>query len=220
MKKKIRNTLLLLNNNSGTTLIEMLVCFILLAIFLVCASSLISSISMLYYSIKGEIYAREVSDIILEKVVSEVDGAIYFKTGDTSGGTNPVISSDNVSIDLYDKTNTHVVLEKKNNKLNVHYPAISNIGGEGAVKSREASDWGFSNNMYNGFELTDIHFYRGGITTEINQASKYGLDGLDLKNYDNNVVLVTIQMHSDRYQDYYYYRFIRLHNVPNNYNWG
>ena len=58
MKKKTGNNQIALFNNQGTTLVEMLVCFVLLAIFLVAAFSIITHIASLYFQVKGETYGK------------------------------------------------------------------------------------------------------------------------------------------------------------------
>ena len=102
----------------------MIVCFALLGIFMAAAATFISTISSLYYEIKGETYARQVSDIVLEKIESEIDGAIY-KTGATTD--NPALTGSPLkysSITLYDKTDTQVKLVMENNELIIRYSAI------------------------------------------------------------------------------------------------
>ena len=64
-----------LTGNAGTTLVEMIVCFALLAIFVTAAASIIASTTNLYYQVKGETYSGQVSDILTEKIASTVEGA-------------------------------------------------------------------------------------------------------------------------------------------------
>ena len=113
MKKKTGNNQIALFNNQGTTLVEMLVCFVLLAIFLVAAFSIITHISSLYFQVKGETYGKQVSDILMEKIQSEIEGAKF--DGDvvligngTAEGTESNVTGSNIT--LYDKTNTRVML--------------------------------------------------------------------------------------------------------------
>lgn len=206
-------------NNQGTTFVEMIVCFALLAIFLACAAALISNITMIYYNIKGEIYSREVSDIVMEKIVSEVDGAEYFRPTSTSVGTNPKVSTDHKSIDLFDKTDTSVSVSAKNNKLVIHYyPIVYKVNGaDDDILSREATDWYFDDSVYNGFEISELSFYQGGATASSpssNEAKKYGLSGLDMSNYGSNIILVLLKMDSERYGEFYFYRFVKMYNIP------
>ena len=91
----------------------MIVSFALLAIFLVAASAFIGTITNLFYNIKGETYSRQVSDILLQKLESEIDGSKYEKNSDNNLKILAGFDSDTEAdvgnvIDLYDKTDTHV----------------------------------------------------------------------------------------------------------------
>ena len=210
-------------DNRGTTFVEMIVCFALLAIFLVCASSLISTITSFYYNIKGEIYSREVSDIVIGKISSEIDGAETFINSSYSG-VEPSISADHKTIELYDKTDTYVKLfydsapdSKKGLVVQYQGYTHTNNGKEDKENSRKATDWYFDESVYNGFKITDLLFYQGGdsaASPSVDDAKKYGLTGIDMTNYDRNVVLVLLKMDSDRYGEYYFYRFVKMYNIP------
>jgi hypothetical protein len=206
-------------NNKGTTLIEVIVCFLLLSIFMVAASIFISTISSIYYSVKNEIYAREVSDIVLEKIESEIDGAEYFKPDDTTGGHNPTVATDYSSIDLCDKTDTHVKVMTESGKMVVLYYEIQNPDNANDPKNRVETKWSFDDNMYNGYTINSIKFYRGGITDSIEEASKYGVSS-SMSEYSSNVVLVTMELKSSKNSVYYYSRCVKMYNVPDDYNWG
>lgn len=207
----------IVSQHKGTTLIEVIVCFMLLSIFMVCASILISSITSMYYNIKGEIYSREVSDIMLQKITSELDGAEYFED---SNDYNPSIK-DNNTINLCDKTDTYLNISAKDGNLVVHYYDIlykvNNKPDPNA--SLSATDWEFDDSVLNGFELTDLKFYVNGDTISSDDIDKYGLSGVDLSQYDKNVVLVLMSLHSDKYEDYYYYKFVKMYDIPKDYAW-
>ena len=200
------------DNNHGTTLIEMVVCFALLGIFMACAAALISSITQIYYSIKGEMGSREVSDIVMDRIVSEIDGAKYFGSSEAHADDNPTISADEIT--LCDKTDTRVSLSMDDGKLIVHYFEKVVDGSIGSPNSRYATDWSFDDSFYKGFYLTNLSFYRGGGTTPSN-LNEYGLADVNLSQYPTNVVLVLMEMKNDRYSGVYrYYRFITMYNVP------
>ena len=220
-----------LSNNRGTTLVEMIVSFALLAIFLLSASMMITSISTMYYNIKGEIYSRQVSDIVMEKIASEIDGAKYFEPVSPGEGEdeeeeaespNPTVSDDNKSIKLYDKTNTKVSLYRDESAadkgLVVHYDTILYMesGFKNTHKSKEATDWYFDEKMYNGFKIKELKFYNcgEGATLSTGDANAYGLSGVDLSAYGKNVILVLLKTESERYGEYKYFRFVKMYNVP------
>ena len=194
-------------------MVEMIVCFALLGIFMACAASLISSITTIYYQIKGEIYSREVSDIVLGKIVSEIDGAEYGK---------PVsVTEDHEVIDLYDKTGTRVALkldDESDRGLVVYYYGIEHYksGALDEEKSRNETDWCFDAAVYNGFNVTELLFYRGGESLKDNDSQtveQYGLTGLDMSSYGTDVVLVLLKMRSEKYGEYRYYRFVHMYSV-------
>ena len=195
-------------NDQGTTLVEMIACFALLGIFMACATVLISNITSAYYTTKGEIYSREVANIVLEKIASEVDGA-EFPTDPT---LYPSVAADHLSIDLCDKTDTHIIIRRNDaDKLEIYYYEIGSPGGE---NYRSESNWYFDDSVYNGFFVDDLKFYRGGDTIDASLAADYGLTGIDLSDYKDDVVLVLLKMHSEKYGVYYYHKFIRMYNAP------
>ena len=216
-KKKLNREVVFFKNNHGSTLIEMIVCFALLAIFMVCASMIISTITAMYYEIKGEIYSREVSDIVMEKIASEIDGAEYHE-GLGAASNNATISGDNKTITLYDKTGTKVSLTSSEDKgiiIKYHAYTYRMNGNKVEDKSRDETDWYFDKAMYNGFIVKDIQFYKGGASSTIDPdiADDYNISS-DLSSYGEEIILVLLKMESDRYGTYYYHRFIRMYNAP------
>lgn len=206
--RKIKNRISQkLRDNHGTTLVEMIVSFALLSIFLMCAAMIISTISMMYYNIKGEIYSREVSDIILEKITSELDGAIYYDYE----SDNPIITDGNSTITLCDKTNTKVSLKMDTSELknglvvNYHEIEYRQNGFLSKKNSRKATDWYFDKNMYNGFEIKELKFYGGGTGS--------------MSSYGGNIVLVQLKIQSKKYGEYTYNKYVKMYNLPDNYVW-
>ena len=65
-----------LNKDTGFTLVELIVCFALLGIFMVCAMLIISSVMGIYYHAKGVDTGRQVADMVATKVVGEIEGAV------------------------------------------------------------------------------------------------------------------------------------------------
>ncbi|MCR5104569.1 MAG: prepilin-type N-terminal cleavage/methylation domain-containing protein [Eubacterium sp.] len=213
----IDNRIKALNNNKGSTLVEMIVCFVLLSVFVSTAVVIIGMITSLYYQIKGETYAKQVSDIIIEKIASELDGAIYVE-GDTVN--NPQIDDDvktkkGSKIALIDKTNTSVVLSVRESRLCIDYMAI--VDDDDPTKNREATTWKYDDSVYNGFTITEFEMIRGdGLVSEKDKIRGYGIDG-SLSDYDNNVILILISLYSPKYGEYKSYRFVQMYNVPKDY---
>ena len=206
----------LIKNNKGSTLVEMIVSFALLAIFLASASVIIGLITTMYFEVKGETYAKQVSDILLEKVVSEIEGAIYTE-GDIVN--NPridgeVSNSFGDSISVIDKTDTSVTLRVEDSRLVLDYDEI--IDEQDESNNRNATTWKFDSSVYNGFVITDFKLIRGNaILNHSSEVSEYGING-SLDGYKNNTILVLITLNSPKYGDYKSYRFVKMYNVPVN----
>ncbi len=200
-------------SNKGTTLVEMIVSFALLAIFLVCAGTIISLITGMYYHIKGETYAKQVSDIVLEKVASEVEGAKYEEpvTEGEESAINPVIAPDFSSMTLYDRTFTKVTMVKTDGLLEVRYSKFEN--DETPEASRNGTIWRFDKNVYNGYSIDSLKFVSGSKISSFDDAADYGFKETDLK-YNDNIVVVFLKLTNPKYYDYYSYRVIKMHNVP------
>lgn len=194
------------NRNKGTTLIEMIVSFALLAIFLVSAATIISTIVNMYYNVKAETYSKQVSDIVLEKIVSEIEGARF----DESGNDDPVISDDNKMITLYDKTNTKVsVYAAENKMLEIKY-----YGFENAEENitRDSTIWRFDKNVYNGYSISNLKFVQGNKLDSFGEKSLYNMP--QNLNYDSDIVVVFLQLNNPKYGNYYTYRVVKMFNAP------
>ena len=217
MAKKRKHNQIALYNNRGTTLVEMLVCFLMLAIFMVAAFSIISHISKLYYQVKGETYGKQVSDILLEKMESEIEGAklekdvILIGDGDEEGSVDNTSGS---NITLYDKTDTRVMLyygadsgaSKKYFKM--HY-----YGYSSEDDSWNDNTWQFDRNMYNGYSISELKFIRGSALsdgTNSTLASSYGIT--NTSGYGDDVMVILLKLTSDHYGDFTCYRFVRMYN--------
>lgn len=240
IKKIVLNKINKTIDNQGTTILEMVVCFALLGIFLVAAGAFISHVTMLYYNTKGEIAAREVSDIILEKVSSEIDGAETFEKcgvldpeitdAKKPNGTSVVYKQNGVdtttpvkSLDLYDKTDTHVNISYNPEKDNIkiHYYEINSID---STKDKSKTDWYFDDSVYNGYVVKDLIMIPANKLSEVTSGdsgfslANYGLTASD-SSYPSNVMVILLHLKHPRYDDYYAYRFVKMYNLDENYNW-
>ena len=198
-------------NNRGMTLVEMIVSFALLAIFLASAAAIIGTITSMYFEIKGENYSRQVSDIILEKIESEIDGAKF-----ESGGTinepkiqKSITGNDEVGVDegpaivLTDKTDTKLKMYSDNGELVIHYYPIGDSYG--------STDWKFDKSVYNHFTIDELIFVKGDkLGSSGVDCSEFGLDNPGT--YGPDIMVVFLKIHSARYGDYYSYRFVKMYN--------
>ena len=205
-----------LKDNKGTTLVEMIVTFALLSIFLAASAMIISTITKMYYQTKGETYSKQIGDILMEKVASEIEGAQYDKT---QPGNNPKIDDvedkkNGTSIRLYDRTDTNVMIRVQDNRLVLDYAAIT---GSASI-NRNATTWKFDDVVYNGFDITDFQIIRGDALNSSNpdsatlvaNAEDYGITG-DVENYGKDIYLVLLSIHNEKYGEYKFFRFVRLY---------
>jgi len=228
LKKKTQKSSLLYNNK-GTTLVEVLVCFLLLAIFMVAAFSIITHISRLYYQVKGETYGKQVTDILEEKIKSEIEGAklesdvVVIGDGKEEGNVNDAkVSGTNVT--LYDKTDTKVTLYLGNDTGSDSDPKYFMIKYYGYTNSEEEWEddiWQFDKNVYNGYTVSELHFIKASALNEGSVktlASSYGITNTE--GYGDDVMVVLIKIHSDKYGDYTSYKFVRMYNYKEGNNQG
>lgn len=195
--------------NSGMTLVEMIVSFALLSLIVAASTVIISNVTTLYYKVRGENYARQVSDIVMTRITSEIAGAKYSRKNISS---NPSIASDSNSIELYDKTNTRLIISVSNEGiLNIIYPEIDDkIETE---NSRVAVEWKFDKNIYNGFVIEELKFAQPSKNKNAGIAEGYGLTGINSDDYPDNVVAVYMKLKSPKYGEFSMYKYVRIYEA-------
>ena len=222
----------LLKRNMGTTLIEMVVAFALLGIFLVAAASIISNVTGMYYNVKAETYSKQVSDIVLKKVAFEIEGAEWvdvntdnlkiISSADLSKARKNASGADNVKeaesgvgsgVLLYDRTDSRVLLYAEDDELIVHYYEIKQ-----GTRYYNATDWKFSDRVYNGFKVEKMDFVRGDKLDSLDESIKETYHLTTTGTYGSNVIVVLLKLNSERYGEYYSYRFVKMYNAPDTVN--
>ncbi|MCR4847204.1 MAG: prepilin-type N-terminal cleavage/methylation domain-containing protein [Eubacterium sp.] len=197
-------------NNKGFTLVEMIVTFALLSIFIASAAVIIGTTTSMYYDIKGENYSKQVTDIIMEKIESEIDGAFYDSAKEASNLRIQTVSRDDTeeSLDagkavvLSDKNGAKIKMFAENGELVVHYFDVGSL---------KATDWKFDKNVYKYFSITDLYFVRGDKLDTFSNAADYGLT--DYGTYGSDVIVVFLKMHHPVYGDYKAFRFVKMYNA-------
>ena len=191
------------------TLVEMIVSFALLSLIVAASTVIISNVTTLYYKVRGENYARQVSDIVMTRITSEIAGAKYSRKNISS---NPSIASDSNSIELYDKTNTRLIISVSNEGiLNIIYPEIDDkIETE---NSRVAVEWKFDKNIYNGFVIEELKFAQPSKNKNAGIAEGYGLTGINSSDYPDNVVAVYMKLKSPKYGEFSMYKYVRIYEA-------
>lgn len=178
--------------SAGSTMVEMIVTFALLSLFMVAATRVISYTTGIYHSAKGSATGLEVSTIISNKVVGMIEGAINEPEVTRRAGQ---ISD---SIKFTDATESNVVIDAQNmtvsshtgDYLNIHYDPASH----GSIQYEE-TDFRYDPKTYMGYEVKELRFQNPG------------------EEYPENVVKMTITLHSVKYGDYTSNYYIKAVNA-------
>ena len=218
-------------SNKGSTLIEMLVCFALLAIFMSAAAVVVANVTNVFFDVKGQTYGRQVAEIILGKISAEIEGAkltlddkltqpVIFQSSDDAAKNN----QSGYKMDLYDRTDTHIQMYAEDGELKVRYFEI-NPPKEGATEEYKAGHvdetiWTFDEGVYQGYKLTSLRFVRANMgfadNEENNDIEKNARDKVDDKvemDYPGNVVGIYITLDSPQYGEFYAYRYVKMYNL-------
>lgn len=216
-----------MKKSKGTTLVEMVVSFALLGIFVSASAVVISNVTNLYYRVRGESYARQVGDIVVNKVASEISGAMY---DEVNTGLNPYITDDfeedtNISVDgnvitLYNRSQTGISIFADDGILNVYYHKIEGYKNAEEEKNRQAVNWNFDKKMYNGYAIKSLEFVPANSTENDTLAAAYGITDVNHADYPANVVAVYMRLESDRYGSFNICRFVKIYDAPENMKWA
>lgn len=200
-------------SRKGSTLVEMIVCFALMSIFVSAAAMIIASVTNLYYQVKGETYAKQVSDIVMEKVLKEIEGAKFDTTYEYGKGSNPTINEDGTKISLYDRTDTKVDVFAQDQELLIEYAEIRSSDPD---KQRNATVWRFDKGVYNQYRIRELKFVQGDKLS----PSVYGLNLTEygmtapLPKYKQNIIVVFMTIESPKYGTYRTVRPVKMFYVP------
>jgi hypothetical protein len=204
-------------NNSGLTLVELIVTFMLLGIFMVAASMMISSIMNVYYEAKGTSYGLQVTKLLNDKIAEKLEGALVESINSVSAGdadatdsSNKVamsISGDGEKIEFIDKTGSHVYLglwsdedEASGDKyLTVHYYEVASSNPD-ADNIYDAVDWRFDSAAYMGYSIKELKFSK--------PAGAYG----------GNIIKVELTITSSKYGDFSSTQFVECYNFDDGTN--
>jgi len=215
----------------GTTLIEMVVSFALLGIFVAMSTVIISNVTGLYYHVRGESYARQVGDIVVNKVSSEISGSFYETRNNTLNArvdvnsdftimlnnSESTVTPDGNSIVLYDRTNTGVRIYASEGVLQIYYlPIDDQITPE---NTREGVVWKFDPQIYNGYEIKALYFAPANQEVNKTIADLFDMEEPSTGSYDADVVAVYMKLQSGRYGSFDICRYVRMYNVSDSANW-
>ncbi len=210
LRKRKLNT----NKNKGMTLVEMIVCFALLSIFVTVSTLVISNVITLYYRVRGESYARQVGDIVAKKITSELSGAEY--VNDSS--IDPIIEKKNPNdetvdgnvITVVDSTDTKISMYAQDGILKIYYHKITDEND--SDNNREPVIWTFDKKMYNGYQIDSLDFAQACSSKNTALATKY--DVTATTDYPTNVIVVYMKLSSPKYGKFTIVRYVKMYNAP------
>ena len=194
--------------NAGTTLVEIVVSFALLGIFMAAAAMIISNIAGSYFNVKGETYSKQVTDIVFGKMASAIEGAKY---RDKLDNFNPSVSDNYSRITLRDRTGTKVSIYAENGEIRFFYAQINDETDQS--KNREATVWRFDDAVYNGYSIENLCFVPGNELGTFGNAEDYGMNTSACE-YGDDVIVLFMKMNNPKYGDYYTYRVVKMFYVP------
>lgn len=195
-------------NNRGMTLVELIVVFMLLSIFMTAAAFMISSIMNVYYQAKGTSYGMQVSKLLMDQVAGELEGA----SGDvitsdelTDADSNPLQAAmfiEDGRVEFKDASGSHIYIGTTTNSqdgkdyLVIHYFAVPLGNDSSAGNLYEAVDWTFDKAAYMGYSVKELSFTRPG----------------EAEGYESNILKVELTITSPKYGDYTSVEYIECYN--------
>lgn len=189
--KRIKKHLQKLNNR-GFTLVEMIVSFMLIGLFMVAASKVIGNTAMVYYEAKGITDGMQVSSIISSKIRGEIEAAseytIQLSQDDTLGGGNGTAGYN--KIDFVNASGSHIYIgvDDKGYMFIYYYPVLTESG------EMKDTSWTFDKKAYMGYTIKELKF-----------SQPKG-------DYDNNIIYMTLTLTSPKYGDYTVSEYIQCYN--------
>ncbi|MBQ3786142.1 MAG: prepilin-type N-terminal cleavage/methylation domain-containing protein [Lachnospiraceae bacterium] len=194
-------------NNAGLTLVEMIVTFALLGLFMVAACRVIAYTVNIYFAAKGIDNSLVVADLIADKTEGLVgsmcdsdtldyDTINNADTGVTANDTLPYINDDKLY--FVNDTNCPVCVWEEDGELRVTYYnkiTSTDVGGNELVEYKQVP-WSFDKKAYMGYSIKEGTF----------KLEKAGSD------YPDNVYKLEFTITSPKFGDYPTTRYIKCFN--------
>ncbi len=197
------------SDNRGFTLVELVVTFALLGIFLVSVTRIISYTVTLYHETQGTALGIQVSDMIAARVQGSIEDANRILDGWHYAQLFGYEVPNEGFNYLGDK---YILFQDGNGVIIKIFKEETDAAGNGIIVIRnneikddegnvlyEQHDWKFDEKAYMGYKIKDINFAFA--------QSKISPD------YGSDVIYMTLTLHSDRYGDYSSEYFIKASKV-------
>lgn len=215
--------------NKGTTIVELVVTFALLGIFMVAAMRVIFSTMDTYYQVRSESYGIQISSMLADKIRGELENALVtvqksdFLQGadgkNLSGGV--MLAKDGSFIEFTNTNGSHVVL--KLDKLK------SRVGEDGTIMEAETDELYLTEYFYavNSIDTDDdgndiiIEEYKAvDWQFALDMYMGYSVQSLNFEQLEDNknIIRVDITISSPRYGSYTTTEYVALYNYKNIYS--
>lgn len=197
-KRRLRKSCRILKSRRGATLVELIVTFVLIALFAVGTFQIVATSLNTYYRIRDVEQSQQVADLILDKITGLVvsaqgDVEREPQTQDNEDFQNPnrlpMVVQDN-TIYLTDRTGSSIAIYQKDGLLDVHYNAVGVV---------DSVDWKFDQAAYMDATIQSLQF---------SNPNK----GLDTPEYPENVVRVDLTL-ENRGNTYHHTRYLSCYDI-------
>ncbi|MEG1427016.1 MAG: hypothetical protein RSC76_04945, partial [Oscillospiraceae bacterium] len=140
----------ILRTRKGATMVELLVTFALLTIFMASAVAVITPCTQIFLKIKSMSYAQSVGDIVMNKVSGEI----------ASATERVKIDPTHAAISFNDSHASPVFIAAKDGYLNIHYREVKVVEGETVTEEVlwQAVDWNYDPKAYQGYRIESLTF--------------------------------------------------------------
>ena len=186
--------------NKGTTIVEMLVCFVLLGILMVAASQFLASSMRTYSSAKRGLAGREAADLVADHIEGLLESATI------KNALKPFTEEGNTQITFWDKEKRKATICcDAEGYLDVKYANGKDNSGEPLF-----DHWRFDPGVYRGYKIKSMRFLMPK-PEEITEGvqTEETLDPV----YDKNTVKLELVVESSENGEYEIERFIRFGNI-------
>ena len=149
-------------NRSGATLVEVMVTFALIGLFLLAATTAVSAAMNAFYRMEAISRAIVVSDTILDKAEGELSGAMADGASLCLGGTTDDDGWWN-TICFYTANGNPVRIQSEDTgdgkgRFSLYYYPVQDRGSD----QTSGTDWTFDEKLYQGFWITQLSFRWNG----------------------------------------------------------
>lgn len=197
-------------NKKGVTLIELIVSFALISLFVVLSCQVISSALDVYHKIQSINYGRQVSDTLMDKIAGTISSAqvsnsrVNIENEDLNTKYTLQITDDMSKIDLYNGSGSHIYITKAvpdtggDEQLVIHYYRVESVQQNSSKKLVfEPVDWTFDKKMYVDYHINELKFSLADPTGNV---------------YPKNVIKVELEIENSRLGKYSATRYVECYN--------